>query len=234
MNIIEIFILSFVLGALSNEIGGLIGFIGKSNRESVNRTVAFTAGITTSIICFELLIEAFEMSTKYYVVIFTVIGCVFVKILDFLINIFSKEKNNSSKVIVSAMAAHNITEGIAIGAGFSVSKLLGISLLCAIMLHNIPEGMIIGSMLRKESKKIKNMSNVCIIIGVFLGIGALVGALLGNVDDRYIMPNLALSAGAMLYMLSCELIPNMYDIENKSKGIIYILGFLLGCLICKV
>ena len=64
MNIIEIFIFSFVFGMLSNEIGGVIGFIGKSNRESINKTVAFTAGITTSIICFELLIEAFGIAIQ--------------------------------------------------------------------------------------------------------------------------------------------------------------------------
>lgn len=234
MKIIEIFMLSFFFGTFSNQFGGLIGFSGKNGKENINRMVAFTAGITTSIICFELLIESFEFANKYYVVVFTVIGCVFVKILDTYINIFNKGNNNSSTVIVSAMAAHNITEGIAIGAGFSASKMLGISLLCAIMLHNIPEGMIIGSMLRKENKKVKNMLNVCIVIGVFLGVGALIGALLGNINGKYIMPNLALSAGAMLYMLSCELIPNMYDVKNKSIGVIYIIGFLIGCLMCKV
>lgn len=234
MKIVEIFILSFIFGTLSNQVGGLIGFAGKTNKESVNKTIAFTAGITTSIICFELLIESFEIASKYQVVIFTVIGCIFVKILDVVINIFYKEKNNSSTIIVSAMAGHNITEGIAIGAGFGVSKALGFSLLCAIMLHNIPEGMIIGSVLRKENGKIKSMLKICIIIGVFLAVGALIGVLIGNIDDKFIMPNLALSAGAMLYMLSCELIPNMYDVKNKNKGIIYIIGFLIGSLICPV
>lgn len=233
MELFKIFTLSLIFGTLSNQIGGFFGIIGRKNKDSINKTIAFTAGITTSIICFELLIEAFEMANIYYVVVFTVIGCIFVKILDLLINLFNKEKNNSSAIIVSAMAAHNITEGIAIGAGFSVSNILGFSLLCAIMMHNIPEGMIIGSMLKKENKGMGKMLRICALIGVFLGVGAFGGALLGNVDDEYIMPNLALSAGAMLYILSCELIPNMYDVKNNNKGIIYILGFLIGCLICK-
>ena len=235
MKIIEILILSFIFGTLSNQVGGLIGFIGKSSKKSISKTIAFTAGITTSIICFELLNESFDISNKYSVVIFTFVGVVFVKILDFCINIINKGKDDSSSlVIVSAMSAHNITEGIAIGAGFKVSTVLGISLLFAIMMHNIPEGMIIGTMLKKENRKIKTMLKICIIIGMFLAVGSMIGAILGNIDEKYIMPNLALSAGAMLYMVACELIPGMYDEKYKKSGIIYILGFLVGCLICKL
>ena len=153
-----------MFGTLCNYIGGLLGSMRKNNKENINKIIAFTAGIITSIICFELLIEAFRMASKYYVLIFTVVGCVFIKILDSIINIFLKGKNTSA-LIVSAMAAHNITEGIVIGAGFSVSKTLGFSILCAIVVHNIPEGMLIGSMLRKEKKKNKNVLKVCFAIG---------------------------------------------------------------------
>ena len=102
----------------------------------------------------------------------------------------------------------------------------------SVTLHNIPEGMIIGSFLKRENKKIKTMLNICILIGGFLAIGASAGAILGNISSKYIMSNLALSAGAMLYMLACELIPGMYSNENKKNGILYIIGFLIGCLIC--
>lgn len=235
MNILKIAILSFVFGTISNQIGGLIGFIGKKGEKNINKTTSFAAGITTSIICFELLKESFEMATKWNVIVFTLIGVVLVKILERYIEKVNKgEQNTSSLVIVSAMAAHNITEGIAIGVGFKASLLLGISLLFAIMMHNIPEGMIIGIMLKKENMQIKTMLNICIIIGVFLSVGSIIGAMIGNINDKYIMPSLALSAGAMLYVLAYELIPSMDDRQNKKSGMIYIVGFLLGCLICKV
>jgi len=236
MELVKIIMLSFVLGALSNQMGGLISFIGNNNKVSISKTSSFTAGITTAIICFELLFEAFDMANKYSVVIFTVIGIGFVKVLDKIINrLNSDKKDNSAGVIVSAMAAHNITEGIAIGAGFKVSLAFGLSLLCAIMLHNIPEGMIIGTMLNKEKKGIKSMLRICTLIGLFLAVGAMIGAILGNIEDRYIMPNLALSAGAMLYVLSYELIPGMHSNYNyKQNGFMYIIGFLLGSLICNL
>jgi len=236
VEVLNIFILTFIFGTLSNQFGGLLGFAGKSSEKSINKTIGFTAGITTSIICFELLKESFEMSSKYNVVLFTIIGVIFVKLLDFVINQINKsQSNNDSLVIVSAMSAHNITEGIAIGSAFKVSSVLGFSLLFAIMLHNIPEGMIIGSVLKKERKNIKFMLYNCLIIGIFLAVGSTIGATLGDIDDKYIMPSLALSAGAMLYMLACDLIPNMYDETiYKSNGIIYIIGFLIGCIICKL
>lgn len=235
MKIIEIIMLSFVFGTLSNQIGGLIGIIDKSNRKNVSKTIAFTAGITTSIICFELLKESFDIANKYLVVLFTLIGVVIIKMMDMVITGKKEQnKNNSSAVIVSAMAAHNITEGMAIGVGFKVSAVLGISLLFAIMMHNIPEGMIIGSILGKENKSIRSMLNICGIIGVFLAAGTALGVIMGILDDKYIMPNLALSAGAMLYVLACELIPEMYDEKHGKNGIIYIIGFLIGSLICKL
>lgn len=235
MKIIEIIILSFAFGTLSNQIGGLIGIIGKNKKKSVSKTIAFTAGITTSIICFELLKESFDMASKYLVIMYTVIGVGIVKIIDVAISVINKGKeNNSAAVIVSAMAAHNITEGMAIGVGFKVSPALGISLLFAIMMHNIPEGMIIGSILGKENKSIKSMLNICTIIGVFLASGSAIGAIIGNIGDKYIMPNLAISAGAMLYVLACELIPEMYNDKYEKNGFVYIIGFLIGSLICKL
>ncbi len=236
MSVFNIFLITFILGVISNEIGGIIGFFGKSKKESASKIISFTAGITTAIICFELLKEAFEISNKYLVVLFTIIGILFVKILEIVINkIKNNEKNNESLVIVSAMSGHNITEGIAIGSAFKISSILGMSLLMAIMLHNIPEGMIIGNMIRKEDKSKKSVLNSCIIIGIFLGIGAVIGTIIGNLSNQYIMPCLAISAGAMLYIVACELIPGMHSKNgNNKEGIIYIIGFLIGCLMCKL
>lgn len=236
MEITKIGILAFIFGTLSNQVGGFFGFLGKSNNKSIYKTVGFTAGITTAIICFELLTQSFSLASKYHAIIFTILGVLFVKILDFIINIINKTSMSSdSLVIVSAMSSHNITEGIAIGSAFSISFSLGMSLIFAIMIHNIPEGMIIGSMLKKEKKQFSLVLYNCLIIGIFLGIGAIIGGILGNINNSYIMVNLALSAGAMLYMLACDLIPSMYnEYDNKNVGVIYILGFLIGCLICKL
>lgn len=205
MTIIEVFLQAFVLGVISNQVGGIIGFCSRIKREEgINKIISFTAGITTAIICFELLMKAFNVGNKYLVVFYTLIGIIFVKLIDIVIEKMQRLKNNKdSLVIVSAMSAHNIAEGLAIGSAFGISKELGLSLLVAIMLHNIPEGMIIGISSKKEGGKLKQVINACIIIGIFLGVGAIIGKSIGGISSQYIMPCLAISAGAMLYIVAC-------------------------------
>lgn len=233
----KVFLQAFIFGVVSNQVGGGIGYCSKiKSKDVVNKIMSFTAGITTAIICFELLIEAFNISNKYLVVLYTFIGIFFVKLIDIIIDKFSNLKDNKkSLIIVSAMSAHNITEGLAIGSAFAISNKLGMSLLIAIMLHNIPEGMIIGISSKKEGNKLNQVIKSCVIIGIFLGIGAMIGKNIGSISIQYIVPCLALSAGAMLYIVACELIPGMYSEKYNNKiGIIYSIGFLIGCIMCNV
>lgn len=236
MSIFEVFLQSFIFGVTSNQLGGIIGFCSRIKREDdINKIMSFTAGITTAIICFEMLTESFNMGNKFFVVLYTFIGIVFVKIIDVVIDKMQSLKHNKdSLVIVSAMSAHNITEGLAIGSAFGVSSKLGMSLLIAIMLHNIPEGMIIGISSKKDGSKLKQVMKSCIVIGIFLGVGSIIGKCVGVVSTQYTMLCLAISAGAMLYIVACELIPGMYSEKYNNKiGIIYSIGFLIGCIMCN-
>ena len=235
MSLITIFLNSYIFGMLSNLLGGIIGFIGNiKSEEKISEITGFTAGITTSIICFEMLVEAFGITTKYIVIVYILLGIGFVKIIDILIYKIEKNSNNKSALlIITAMSAHNITEGIAIGSAFGLSNKHGLSLLIAIMIHNIPEGMIISIASKKQENRFKPIFNACNIIGMFLGIGAILGNSLGNINNSLVAPCLSVSAGAMLYIVACELIPGMNNIKNNNKiGIIYTIGFLIGCIMC--
>lgn len=68
-----------------------------------------------------------------------------------------------------------------------------------------------------------------ILSGVTTGVGAFFGAFLGNISEQFIGLCIAFAAGAMLYIVSCELIPEskrMYTGRFASLG--NILGFILG------
>lgn len=70
-----------------------------------------------------------------------------------------------------------------------------------------------------------------ILSGIATGIGASIGALIGNISTEVIAISLAFAAGAMLYVVSGELIPEynkLYSGRTSSLGII--IGFLLGIL----
>jgi ZIP family zinc transporter len=108
---------------------------------------------------------------------------------------------------------------------------LGISLAISILIHDIPEGISIALPL-----KLGGLSNRKIVFYVFLsgvstGVGALFGYLLGMASSTLISLSLSFAAGAMLYIVSGELIPEskqLYKGRFSSMG--NILGIIIGLL----
>lgn len=132
-------------------------------------------------------------------------------------------------VVSIGLALHNIPEGLAIGSGFDVSTSLGLSLAVAICLHDIPEGISMAVPMKNGGmSKIKVMMYV-ILSGIATGIGALIGSIVGNISTNIIAICLAFAAGAMLYIVSGELIPESNRLyQGRLTSIGNIIGFLLG------
>lgn len=103
-----------------------------------------------SIVCFDLVPEALEISTIPLIILGILFGVVCMIFCDNLVQKkfntsvrFSKTSNHLLKtgIIVSiGLALHNFPEGLAIGSGFGASIKLGYSLAIAIALHDIPDG----------------------------------------------------------------------------------------------
>lgn len=232
---IEIVVVVSVLGILSNVIGGCLGYFGGGfAKKNINSLIGFTAGMMTAVVCFELLQEAFKISGIYFICFFVFVGVFFVAAIDKTVS-SKKAVSTSSLVIIIAMGSHNITEGLAIGSAFDISLKLGVSLMITILLHNIPEGMVVGVTKRMEGKSLLNNFLGCSLIGIFLGFGSGIGYVAGAVDEVYVSICLALSAGAMLYIVACDLIPEMNgDKKSLRVGIIYIIGIILGTIISNI
>ena len=139
-------------------------------------------------------------------------------------------------VMASAIALHNVPEGMTIGASYasndSVMGSAALILAILIGLHNIPEGMAVsvplisGGMSRVKAVLITAASGIPTIIG------ALLGYLLGEIGALGLALSLGFASGAMLYVVFGEILPQsilMY--HSKLPAFSAIAGMLVGILI---
>lgn len=210
----------------------------KSNK-ILSFVLEFAAGLMTAIICFDLIPEAIEYSNITECIIGIIIGVIMMILCDGLINKinFSRHniKNNSlfktGMVICIGLAVHNFPEGLAIGSGFDASIKLGLSLAIAIAIHDVPEGVSIALPINNSGYGKFKAIILTSLSGVTTGIGAIAGAIIGNVSRNFIGLSLAFAAGAMLYIVSCELIPESNKIyKGRFSSFGNIFGITLGVL----
>ena len=226
-----------IFGMVGTTLGGILGsFISLKSNKSLGFILEFAAGLMTAVICFDLIPETLNISNVSVCIIVIFIGII---TMIFCNNIVDKIYSNQKKlktntllktgiIIAIGLAVHNFPEGLAIGAGFEASNSLGFKLAIAIALHDVPEGISIALPLKNGgSSKLKSII-ITTLSGLTTGLGAFFGAIVGNISSILIGISLAFAAGAMLYIVSCELIP-----ESKSiyKGRFASLGNILGILV---
>ena len=234
-------------GTFGTTLGGLIGVkIKKTSNKFLGFILALTSGLMTSIICFELIPEALEISNLANVIIGIVFGIIVMIMCDIYVdNLVSKSIKtvDNSKVnllktglIISVgLVIHNFPEGLAIGSGFESSIKLGLSLAITICFHDIPEGLAMAVPLKNGGMKIRKILWYVILSGVTTALGALVGAILGGISETIIGLCLAFAAGAMIYIVSGELTPESNKLYlGKSTVVGNIIGILIGLIAMSI
>jgi len=225
--------------------GSVIGFAFKkiSHRFS-DIVLAFAAGVMLAAAVLGLIIPSVEYGGKYGLFI-TVIG-IFVgafslnlvdKLVPHLHSLVSPESEahpgnkQLSKVLlfVSAIAIHNLPEGIAAGVSFGSGNAAEAMLIAGgIALQNIPEGMvIIGPMLAAGVSPGKTF--LCALMtGLVEVVGTLMGYFAVSVASAILPFALAFAGGTMLYVISDEMIPETHA-HGSQQGATYSLlaGFCL-------
>ena len=238
---------------LGTTLGAACALFLKNNLPtSVQRILTgFAAGIMTAASVWSLLIPALEQESDRGRLAFLpaaigfLVGIAFLLLLDRLIphlHMNSKEAEGiparlkKTTMLVFAVTLHNIPEGMAVGvvyAGYltghaQITIMGAMALSIGIAIQNFPEGAIISMPLRSEGMgKTKAFAG-----GVLSGIVEPVGAVLTILAAGLIVPALpyllSFAAGAMLYVVVEELIPEMSAGEHSNIGTIFFaVGFSL-------
>ena len=225
-------------------IGSLIGFLckGLSHRFS-DIVLSFAAGVMLSAAVLGLILPSLEYGGTYGLLITLVgifAGAFCLNLIDKLVphlhklvgaDIEAHNNANLSKVLlfVTAIAIHNLPEGIAAGVGFGSGNVSQALLIAGgIALQNIPEGMvIIGPMLAAGVSPKKTF--VCAMItGLVEVAGTLIGYFAVTLASAILPFALAFAGGTMLYVVSDEMIPETHA-HGSERGATYALlaGFCL-------
>ncbi len=227
MSWVEVTLIGFLAGAVGTGLGGGLGaIVRKPSPRLLGFLLGLAAGVMLSIIFMELLEEAIAASFTHGM-LGLVAGILAFVVLDHLIPHHHPVSNETSSpslmrkgsFIALGIALHNLPEGMAIGAGFSASTATGVALALIIALHNIPEGMAVAVPLVAGGMKRSNAVALSIAAGLPMGAGALLGSLMAGVSPASLSWAMGFAAGAMLYIVCDELIPDVYDLTDSHTAI---------------
>lgn len=235
LNLLWNVVLLSLMAGLATGVGGLIvAFLPKFTMRTYDGLLGFAAGVMTSVATLGLIQKATQQESILVVLLGVAAGALMLFLLDrFLphqhVTVGSENQQTYRRglLLFSALALHNIPEGLAVGTSYTVQPQLGMMLALAIALHNIPEGIAVAGPFRACGLSRWR----CVAWAAGSGLAEPIAALLGAafiLAFQPIMPFcLAFAGGAMLYVVSDELIP-----ESHSHGFEHeaTLGFLTGFL----
>jgi len=231
--------------------GALVGFIFKNISHKFSDIVlSFAAGVMLAAAVLGLILPSLDYGSangSLYGIVMTVAGiftgALALNLIDKLVPHLHKlagvsvndgnrvEQSNVSKVIlfVTAIAIHNLPEGIAAGVGFgSGDTSQALTIAAGIALQNIPEGMvIIGPMLAAGISPARTF--ICAMItGLVEVAGTFLGYFAVSVSTAILPFALAFAGGTMLYVISDEMIPETHA-HGSERGATYslLVGFCL-------
>ena len=233
-------IYTFTLTTLGSSV---VFFFKRVNKNILDAMLSISSGIMIAASFFSLLKPAIELasSLNLNVALVLTIGFVLGGLFLFITGIsFEKivSKNNNKLslkrciMLFLSITIHNIPEGMVIGVAFASSTLgiegATISSACILALgigiQNFPEGCAISLPLRREGiSRFK-----AFLFGAMSGIVEIIAGMLGAIlvlKIRVLLPYLlSLAAGAMIYVVTLELIPEA--LTNKNKDLMSLLNLI--------
>lgn len=132
-------------------------------------------------------------------------------------------------LFITAITLHNFPEGLAVGVGFGTGDLeKGMPIAIGIGLQNMPEGLVVAASLVGEGYSTKYALGVTLLTGLVEPIGGLIGASVVSVAQSLLPWAMGFAAGAMLFVISDEIIPESHRKGWETEGTIGVMvGFVI-------
>ena len=238
---------------LGTTIGSAFVFFlkGSMNRNLQRGLSGFAAGVMVAASVWSLIIPAIDQSVHlgsfafFPAFVGVWLGFLFLMAMDKVVPHLHIGSNcpegspcslGKSTMMVLAVALHNLPEGMAVGvvaAGWltgneTISFASALALSLGIAMQNLPEGAIISLPLKSNGMNRGRAFGYGVASGIVEPIGAVFTILLASVVAPILPYFLAFAAGAMLYVVVEELIPEMSEGEHSHIGVLcFALGFTL-------
>lgn len=223
---------------LASIIGSAIGLIVRKIPHKWNDIfMGFCAGmmLAASIVC--LLVPSIDSTSPsgwWQAALGTVGGVLLIGLMDKLtphlhhLSGLEEEKHahnsslNTTLLFVLAIAIHKLPEGLATGVTFNGEEGNAIAMSITIALQNIPEGMVVVTPLIMVGVSFLRTTVIAVAISLIEIAGVFAGYFIGDISALFLPFLLALAGGAMLYVISDEMIPETHS-HGFHKGATYAL-----------
>ncbi len=225
-----------IMGLIASFVAGSATFLGaipiiffkRISQKLQDVMMGFGAGVMLAATSFSLIVPAIEAGgggvlSALIVVSGMMLGGVFLYLSDkysphehFIKGPEGANKKNLKRVwlFIIAITLHNFPEGLAVGVGFGGGNISnGLTLAIGIGLQNIPEGLVVAMALISEKYSLGKSLWISFLTGMVEPVGGLIGVGIVSISKPFLPWGLAFAAGAMLFVISDEIIP-----ESHRKG----------------
>jgi zinc transporter, ZIP family len=228
---------SFQLGFLASFVAGLFTAVGalpifmlrRISQATEDALMGFGAGVMLAATAFELVLPAMEVAEAQHgsllfslavLVLGVGMGGGLFLALHRLVpqdrfrvpveNSADAAKIRGIYLFIFAIALHNLPEGLAVGVGFGGDVRDGITLAIGIGLQNMPEGLIVAVAMMSLGYGKWAAFGMALLTGLIQPVGGLIGAAAVSVSQVMLPWGMAFAGGAMLFVISHEIIPGSH------------------------
>lgn len=230
----DIFIGSLI-SALSTGLGAVpILFMRNVTHRLRDVLLAYAAGIMTSASVYNLIPEAIHHSNWFVLSAGILLGCLVLLVMEMYIPHADLENpdaktfqlESKSFLIIAAITLHNLPEGLSVGVSYaSETPNLGNLIAFSIGLQNAPEGFIVALFLVNQNIGRFKAMGIATLTGALEIFTSLIGFYLSSWVNGLVPYGLAFAAGAMMFIVYKELIPESHGDGNQR---IATFSFILG------